>query len=67
MSGTGISVPTAKDSSTTIEDSHHVYRTSKSNKDSRNLDIALRNGLAGGVAGCAVSLTTLATNGRLLM
>lgn len=67
MSGKGIGVPIVKDSSTTIEGSHHVYCTSESNRDSRNLDFALRNGLAGGVAGCAVSLITLATNGRLLM
>jgi solute carrier family 25 protein 16 len=46
-----------KDPSTKIEGDCHVYRTSESNKDSRNLDFALRNGLAGGVAGCAVSLT----------
>ncbi|KAJ5480436.1 hypothetical protein N7530_005945 [Penicillium desertorum] len=42
-----------KDPSTKIEGDCHVYRTSESNKDSRNLDFALRNGLAGGVAGCA--------------
>lgn len=48
MSGTGTSVPAAKDAS-------------KSNRDRRNLDVALRNGLAGGVAGCAVSLTILPT------
>lgn len=67
MSDTGISSPIAKDLSTKIEDKHHVHRTSKSNQDSRNLDFVLRNGLAGGVAGCAVSLTTRAANSRLLM
>ncbi|KAF3022216.1 hypothetical protein E8E15_004863 [Penicillium rubens] len=35
-----------------MEGNCHVYRTSESNNDSRNLDFALRNGLAGGVAGC---------------
>src|SRR5436190_8552763 len=55
------------ESSTTIEGTQHVYRTSRSNKDTQNLDFIIRNGLAGGAAGCAVSLTTLATNGRLLM
>lgn len=58
MSGTSISAPIAKDPSTKTESSRHVYPTSKSNDDSRNLDVVLRNGLAGGVAGCAVSLTT---------
>ena len=55
------------ESSTTIEGTHHVYRTSRSNKDTQSLDFIIRNGLAGGAAGCVVSLTTLATNGRLLM
>ncbi|CAI7627360.1 unnamed protein product [Penicillium glandicola] len=53
MSRTNISVPITKHPSTKIEDSHHVHRTSKSNKDTRNLDFILRNGLAGGIAGCA--------------
>lgn len=43
MGATDTSVPAAKDSS-------------KSNQGSRNLDVALKNGLAGGIAGCAVSL-----------
>lgn len=54
MNGTGISAPIKKEPSATIEGSHHVYGTS-----SRNLDFTLKNGLAGGVAGCAVSLSTL--------
>lgn len=58
MRDTGISAPIAKDPSTKIEGSGYAYRTSKSNEDSRNLDVVLRNGLAGGVAGCAVSFTT---------
>ncbi|KAJ5956647.1 hypothetical protein N7501_010926 [Penicillium viridicatum] len=53
MSGTSISAPIAKDPSTKTEGSRHVYRTSKPNEDSRNLNFVLRNGLAGGVAGCA--------------
>jgi hypothetical protein len=67
MSVTSINIPKAKESSTTIEGTHHVYHTLKSNGDSQNFDFIIRNGLAGGAAGCAVSLTTLATNGRLLM
>ncbi|KAJ5211245.1 Mitochondrial carrier protein [Penicillium cf. griseofulvum] len=53
MKDTGISAPIATDLSTKTEGSHHVYRIPKSNEDSQNLDFALRNGLAGGVAGCA--------------
>ncbi|KAJ5516268.1 hypothetical protein N7527_007828 [Penicillium freii] len=53
MSGTSISAPIAKDPSTKTEGSRHVYRRSKTNEDSRNLNFILRNGLAGGVAGCA--------------
>ncbi|KMU78446.1 mitochondrial coenzyme A transporter [Coccidioides immitis RMSCC 3703] len=56
-----INVPKSKESSTAIEGTHHVSCTSTSNKDSQNLDFIIRNGLAGGAAGCAVSLTTLAT------
>ncbi|KAJ5519661.1 hypothetical protein N7463_000114 [Penicillium fimorum] len=52
MRDTGIGAPIAKDP-TKIASNHHVYRTSKSNQDTRNLDFILRNGLAGGVAGCA--------------
>ncbi|KAJ5360849.1 hypothetical protein N7517_010040 [Penicillium concentricum] len=52
MRDTGISVPIATDP-TKIASNHLVYRTSKSNEDSRSLDFVLRNGLAGGVAGCA--------------
>lgn len=44
MRGTGTSVPAAKD-------------VSKSDRDRQNLDVALKKGLAGGVAGCAVSFT----------
>jgi solute carrier family 25 protein 16 len=54
MSRTSVST---KDPRTKMEGNCHVYRTSESNNDSRNLDFALRNGLAGGVAGCVVSLT----------
>lgn len=58
MRDTGISAPIAKDPSMKIQGGRHAYPTSKSNEDRRNLDVVLRNGLAGGVAGCAVSLTT---------
>ncbi|KAL2702949.1 hypothetical protein AAEP93_007247 [Penicillium crustosum] len=53
MRDTGISAPIAKDPSMKIQGGRHAYPTSKSNEDRRNLDVILRNGLAGGVAGCA--------------
>ncbi|KXG46509.1 Mitochondrial carrier protein [Penicillium griseofulvum] len=53
MRDSGISPPIATDPLTKREGGHYGYRTPKSNEDSSNLDFALRNGLAGGVAGCA--------------
>lgn len=52
MSGTHVNAPVPEDSSKTIK----VY------DNSRKLDFILRNGLAGGIAGCAVSLTTFTTS-----
>jgi hypothetical protein len=36
-----------------------VRSTNVNKDDSQNLDLIIRNGLAGGAAGCAVSLITL--------
>lgn len=42
---------------TSTEGTHEVHPTSKPNKDTKNWDLIIRNGLAGGAAGCTVSLT----------
>ncbi|KAE8368085.1 mitochondrial carrier domain-containing protein [Aspergillus caelatus] len=53
MSDTGTSCPLVKDSSKVITNSHGDNHELKSSKCSRNRDFDWRNGVAGGVAGCA--------------